>query len=85
MFISQINMNAYENNTVWDLKFLNAKKIVTKYQCCPNDTYPSIDYTFLLTRHHDINHKTYITPAIGKQLLVKAKTYMINLDHEYFF
>ncbi|KAL0108458.1 hypothetical protein PUN28_015183 [Cardiocondyla obscurior] len=60
-----VDMSSYENNTVWDFKLLSAEKIVKKYKCCPNDTFPRIDYTFLLTRHHDINHKSYITPAIA--------------------
>ncbi|XP_077270192.1 acetylcholine receptor subunit alpha-like 2 isoform X2 [Temnothorax americanus] len=60
-----VNMNGYENSTEWDLKLLNAEKIVKKYKCCPNDTFPKIDYTFLLTRHNDINHRSYVTPAIA--------------------
>lgn len=72
-------MNGYENNSVWDLKLLNAKKVVSTYKCCPNDTFPRIDYTFSLTRHSDINHRAYITPAIGKQLLAKT-TCMVNLN-----
>lgn len=59
-------MNGYENNTEWDLKLLSAKKNVTTYKCCPNDTFPRIDYKFLLTRHHGINHKSFVTPAISK-------------------
>ncbi|XP_011641218.1 acetylcholine receptor subunit alpha-like 2 [Pogonomyrmex barbatus] len=59
-----VSMNSYENNTEWDLKFVNAEKIVKKYTCCPNDTFPRIDFTFLLTRHHGINHSSYVTPAI---------------------
>jgi len=65
-------MNGYENNTQWDMKLLNAEKIVKKYKCCPNDTFPRIDYTFLLTRHYSIHYRAYIAPAIGKQLLAKA-------------
>ncbi|XP_012521970.1 neuronal acetylcholine receptor subunit alpha-2 [Monomorium pharaonis] len=60
-----IEMDGYENNTAWDFKFINAEKTVKKYKCCPNDTFPRVDYTFLLTRHHDINHRSYITPAIA--------------------
>ncbi|KYQ52603.1 Acetylcholine receptor subunit alpha-like 2 [Trachymyrmex zeteki] len=60
-----VDMNGYENNTQWDLKLLNAEKIVKKYKCCPNDTFPRIDYTFLLTRHYSIHYRAYITPAIA--------------------
>ncbi|KAL6429102.1 hypothetical protein ACFW04_008111 [Cataglyphis niger] len=64
-----ISMDSYENNTLYDLKFVDAVKHVNKYKCCPNDTFPKIDYTFLLTRHYGINHKTVITPAIALILL----------------
>lgn len=67
-------MDSYENNTSYDLKLIDAVKHVKKYKCCPNDTFPKIDYTFLLTQHHSLNHKTIITPAIGRQFLIKAKT-----------
>ncbi|XP_011171072.1 neuronal acetylcholine receptor subunit alpha-2 [Solenopsis invicta] len=60
----KMDMTGYENNTEWDLKFINAEKVVMKYKCCPNDSFPRVDFTFLLTRHHDINHRSYITPAI---------------------
>ncbi|XP_072764597.1 uncharacterized protein [Anoplolepis gracilipes] len=66
---SGISMDSYENNTLYDLKFIDAVKHVKKYKCCPNDTFPKIDYTFLLTRHYGINHKTVITPAIALILL----------------
>lgn len=58
-------MAGYTNNTAWDFKVLNAYKILKKYKCCPNDTYPMIVYEFAITRHHGIMHTTYITPAIG--------------------
>lgn len=66
IFILQIDMNSFENNTEWDIKVLYAKKNVTIYKCCPNDTFPRIDYKFLLIRHHDINHSTYVIPEISK-------------------
>lgn len=69
LYLFQISMDSYENNTLYDLKFVDAVKHVKKYKCCPNDTFPKIDYTFMLTQHHAINHKTVITPAIGRQFL----------------
>ncbi|KAG5323126.1 ACH1 protein, partial [Acromyrmex heyeri] len=60
-----VDMNGYENNTQWDMKLLNAEKVVKKYKCCPNDTFPRIDYTFLLTRHYSIHYRAYIAPAIA--------------------
>ncbi|XP_014467977.1 PREDICTED: neuronal acetylcholine receptor subunit alpha-3-like [Dinoponera quadriceps] len=64
-----IHMSGYENNSLWDLKFIDAVKQVKKYKCCPNDTFPKIVYTFKLRRHHAISHTSYITPAIALMLL----------------
>ncbi|XP_067216148.1 uncharacterized protein [Linepithema humile] len=64
-----VRMDNYENNSVWDFQFVDAVKLVKIYKCCPNDTFPRIDYTFLLTRHNDITHASYITPAITLILL----------------
>lgn len=65
-------MENYENNSMWDFKFVEVEKHVTKYKCCPNDTFPTIVFTFLLTRHHGMNQSSHITPAIGEQLFVEA-------------
>lgn len=72
-FILQIHMNSYDNNSMWDLKFIDAVKQVKKYKCCPNDTFPKIVYTFGLTRHHGIKHVSYITPAVSKLSRARAQ------------
>ncbi|EFN76016.1 neuronal acetylcholine receptor subunit alpha-3 [Harpegnathos saltator] len=64
-----IHLNGYENNSVWDLKFIDAVKHVKKYKCCPNDTFPKIVYTFALSRHYSISHTSYVTPAVALMLL----------------
>lgn len=60
-------MDGYENNTIWDLKFINAVKEIKTHKCCPNDTFPSIDYNFLLTRYPGRKNITIIVPTIGEQ------------------
>ncbi|XP_076238727.1 nicotinic acetylcholine receptor alpha9 subunit isoform X2 [Calliopsis andreniformis] len=62
-------MAGYTNNTAWDFKVINAYKVLKKYKCCPNDTYPMIVYEFSITRHYGIMHTTYITPAVAVMLL----------------
>jgi len=59
-------MNEYTNNTTWDFKFVSLMKEVKKYKCCPNDTFPKINYNFLLTRYHGKHHLFIIVPAISK-------------------
>lgn len=62
-------MDGFANNTEWDFKVLNAYKVLRKYKCCPNDTYPMIVYEFAISRHYGVMHTTYITPAIAMMLL----------------
>nr|XP_031837665.1 neuronal acetylcholine receptor subunit alpha-9-like [Nomia melanderi] len=62
-------MAGYTNSSSWDFKVVNAYKVLKKYKCCPNDTYPMIVYEFSITRHHGLMHTTYITPAIAVMLL----------------
>ncbi|XP_032671797.1 neuronal acetylcholine receptor subunit alpha-3-like [Odontomachus brunneus] len=64
-----VHMNSYDNNSMWDMKFIDAVKQVKKYKCCPNDTFPKIVYTFELTRHYGFKHAHVITPAISLMLL----------------
>lgn len=60
-------MDDYENNTMWDLKFINVVKEMKTHKCCPNDTFPTINYNFLLTRYHRTSHIVSTIPAIGEQ------------------
>ncbi|KAF3429545.1 hypothetical protein E2986_12967 [Frieseomelitta varia] len=62
-------MDGFTNNTEWDFKVVNVYKVLKKYKCCPNDTYPMIVYEFTISRHYGIMHTTYITPAIAMMLL----------------
>ncbi|KOX80354.1 Neuronal acetylcholine receptor subunit alpha-5 [Melipona quadrifasciata] len=62
-------MDGFTNNSEWDFKVVNAYKVLKKYKCCPNDTYPMIVYEFTISRHYGIMHTTYITPAIAMMLL----------------
>ncbi|XP_018351240.1 PREDICTED: neuronal acetylcholine receptor subunit alpha-5-like [Trachymyrmex septentrionalis] len=58
-----ISMSDYTNDTKWDFKFTSAE--ATKFKCCPNDTFPRLNYNFLLIRHHGKHHLTIILPAIA--------------------
>ncbi|XP_011869421.1 PREDICTED: neuronal acetylcholine receptor subunit alpha-2-like [Vollenhovia emeryi] len=64
-----INMDDYANNTIWDLKFINSTREVKKYKCCPNDSFPIINYNFLLTHYHHSKQYSSIAPAIALILL----------------
>ncbi|CAK9808936.1 Neuronal acetylcholine receptor subunit alpha-2 [Anthophora quadrimaculata] len=62
-------MEGYTNNTEWDFKVVSAYKVLKKYKCCPNDTYPMIVYEFSISRHYGIMHTTYVTPAVAMMML----------------
>lgn len=62
-------MDGYTNNSQWDFKVTDAYKVLKKYKCCPNDTYPMIVYELFISRHYGMLHTTYVTPAIGTDIL----------------
>ena len=62
-------MAGYMNSSTWDLNLVKAYKVLKKYKCCPNDSYPIIVYEFSITRHYGIMHITYVTPAVVVMLL----------------
>lgn len=66
-------MEGYSNNTEWSLKILSAEKIVKKFECCPNDTFPIIVYTFSIERQPGLVHITSVTPAIGQSISIISR------------
>ncbi|KAI4493718.1 PREDICTED: neuronal acetylcholine receptor subunit alpha-2-like [Polistes canadensis] len=62
-------MDGYVNNTEWSLKISSATKTVKKFDCCPNDTFPVLIYTFLVERQSGLVHVTVVTPAITMVVL----------------
>ncbi|XP_011690759.1 PREDICTED: neuronal acetylcholine receptor subunit alpha-5-like isoform X2 [Wasmannia auropunctata] len=62
-------MNEYTNDTIWDFKFINWTKEVTKNKCCSDDTFSTINFDFLLTRYHSNYYTIVIVPAIALILL----------------
>lgn len=62
-------LNDYLNNTEWDMKVVNVSNIVKKYDCCPNETFPSLVYTFSVERQPGKMHIAFVTPAVAIALL----------------
>lgn len=61
-------MNDYTRSVEWDFKLMGSVKHVRKFKCCPNVTYPKIDFMFSLSRHYGIIHISRVLPIIGKRL-----------------
>ncbi|XP_020293454.1 uncharacterized protein LOC109859524 [Pseudomyrmex gracilis] len=59
-----IDMTNFNNDTQWDFKFVHSVSEIKQLKCCPNKSYPTITYNFLLTRHYDINHISHVIPTI---------------------
>lgn len=62
-------MDGYTNNTEWSLKVLSATKIIKKFDCCPNETFPTLVYVFNIARQPGLMHTAFVTPAIAMVLL----------------
>ncbi|XP_023287837.1 neuronal acetylcholine receptor subunit alpha-5 isoform X1 [Orussus abietinus] len=54
----------FVENRQWDLESITAVKIIQKFPCCPNDTFPLLAYHIVIKRHHDSMHAVFVTPAI---------------------
>lgn len=53
-------------NGEWALADTNVIKHPGKFKCCPNNTYPSINFSFKIKRVAGAHTATVILPAIGK-------------------
>ncbi|CAL1681657.1 unnamed protein product [Lasius platythorax] len=74
-----ISMDSYENNTLYDLKFVDVVIHVKKYKCCPDETFPKIDYTFLLTRHHALILLTLTVLWLDSRSVERTAVASVNL------
>ncbi|KAK2576812.1 hypothetical protein KPH14_005447 [Odynerus spinipes] len=63
------HMDGYANNTEWNFKILSAVRIVKKFDCCPNETFPILIYAFAVERQPGLMHTAFVTPAIAMALL----------------
>lgn len=59
-------MDDFTPSRLWDVKLTNASINVKTYPCCPNQTFPKVEYEFSMERHSHVAHLVYITPLIGK-------------------
>lgn len=54
------------SNGEWKIEVQDVKKNVGKYECCPNDTFPSIQITFQLKRLSGAHTATVVVPTLGE-------------------
>lgn len=53
-------------NDEWKFEVVRTRKLVSKYACCPKDTFPSIQYTFKIIRLAGAHTASLIIPTIGE-------------------
>lgn len=61
-----VSLGDYVENGDWKLLKVEVVKKEGKFACCPNNTYPSIVYRFIIERHSATHAATIIIPAISK-------------------
>lgn len=53
-----------DQNGQWDVLAVETQRNSGKYKCCPNNTYPSLEYRFIIKRHAGIHTATIVIPAL---------------------
>lgn len=59
-----INAKDCQPNHTWKILKAKAVKVSKTYSCCPNETYPTINFTFDLERHSGVMEVLFIFPAM---------------------
>lgn len=65
--------NEFVQNGEWHLLHVHGTVNPGHFECCPEDTFPSIIYYFIVQRHAATIAAAYVVPAIGKCALTKQK------------
>lgn len=75
----------FHENKFWKLIKANATRHHGVYKCCPNDTYPSLRFYFIIERHAATLVTLLITPAIGLYKKLYFNFIKITLSYVIFF
>ncbi|XP_058803962.1 neuronal acetylcholine receptor subunit alpha-2-like isoform X2 [Phymastichus coffea] len=59
-----ISMKGFTGHKQWLVTNYTSKKYSPTFNCCPNDTFPTLIANFYLQRHSPMMHAVYITPAV---------------------
>lgn len=61
-----VQTEEYKQNGEWLLLHAHGTTNPGHFACCPDDTFPSIIYYFIVKRHAATIAAAYVVPAIGK-------------------
>lgn len=59
-----VSLSDYSETGEWKLNTVNITYTSGKYDCCPNSTFPYVEYTFSIQRQSGIHVCVAIVPAI---------------------
>lgn len=71
-----IVVNSRSLNREWKLASMRSYKNVSKYDCCPNDTFSWVSFEFMLQRHPGGYTSTVVMPALVLMLLTLVTFWM---------
>lgn len=64
-----IYITQYNTNREWELISVKSSRDPGVYSCCPNDTFPSVTFQFVLQRHSGSYTAIVVVPAIVLMLM----------------
>lgn len=59
-------MREYNMNREWELISVESRRDPGLYECCPDDTFPSVTFKFVLQRHSGSYTAIVVVPAAGE-------------------
>lgn len=62
----QVYLHQYNMNREWELISVESSRDPGLYECCPDDTFPSITFKFVLQRHSGSYTAIVVVPVAGK-------------------
>lgn len=65
LFKKSVTVDDYVPNGEWKLLKVETELFPGHYNCCPNSTYPSVAFNFIIERHSATESATIIIPALG--------------------
>ncbi|XP_021923211.1 neuronal acetylcholine receptor subunit alpha-2-like isoform X2 [Zootermopsis nevadensis] len=71
-----IVLNGYNLNREWKLASMRSYKEVAKDKCCPNDTFVTASFQFVLQRHPGSYSSTVVFPAVVLMVLTLVTFWM---------
>ncbi|PNF14165.1 hypothetical protein B7P43_G13485 [Cryptotermes secundus] len=71
-----IVVNSRSLNREWKLASMKSYKNISKYDCCPNDTFSWVSFEFMLQRHPGGYSSTVVMPAVVLVLLTLLTFWM---------